>query len=156
MESTCNQTDFAQITEIELVYKSPIPAVQRPVITRPEHAFSIFHAVWNHNLIEIQEELKVLLLNKSNRLLGVYHAASGCIDQVSIDTRLILACAVKAGAIALVLAHNHPSGTLEPSKGDLAATQKLKEAAQLFDIQLLDHLIISSDDFVSLANKGVL
>ena len=110
----------------------------------------------NHDLIEIQEECKVLLLNNGNRLLGVYHVASGAIDHVSIDNRLILACAIKATATALVLAHNHPSGSLQPSKGDLDATQKLKEAAKLFDIEILDHLIITADEYVSFAEEGVL
>ena len=73
-----------------------------------------------------------------------------------VDVRLIFAAAIKANAVGLILAHNHPSGNLKPSYIDIQLTKRVKEAGQLLDIQLLDHLILTSDGYLSMADEGLI
>jgi DNA repair protein RadC len=80
----------------------------------------------------------------------------GGISGTVTDVRIILQAALKANASGLLVCHNHPSGNLNPSDSDTTITRKIKEAGNLMDIQLLDHLILSSEDFYSFADNGLL
>ena len=80
----------------------------------------------------------------------------GGITGTLVDTRLVFKKAIEAGAVAMVLAHNHPSGTLQPSVQDKSLTHKLIEAGKLLDIKVLDHLIITQQSFYSFADEGQL
>ena len=73
-----------------------------------------------------------------------------------VDTRLVLKQALQVGAVAIIMAHNHPSGTLKPSQADKDITQKLKLAAQSLDIRVLDHLIITENAYFSFADSALL
>ncbi|TXJ28078.1 MAG: DNA repair protein [Chitinophagaceae bacterium] len=156
MESTCHPTDWTQITEIQLVYKSPIPASQRPKIVSAKETYSLLLANWNGNAIELQEEFKVLLMNTNNRVLGIYNATVGGLTSTTVDVRLILTAALKSGAVAIILAHNHPSGSLQPSREDMLTTERIIQAAQLHNIKVLDHLIMTTEGYYSFADEGVL
>jgi DNA repair protein RadC len=72
------------------------------------------------------------------------------------DPRIILKKALEEDAVSLILCHNHPSGSLKPSRADEELTQKIKEAARFFDIKVLDHLIVSDDGYYSFADEGIL
>ena len=98
----------------------------------------------------------MLFLNRSNRVLQIYSASSGGITGTVADPRLILAVALKVGAVSIMLSHNHPSGSLKPSKADEELTNKIKYAAQFHDIKVLDHVIVSSDSYYSFADEGLL
>ena len=104
----------------------------------------------------MQEEFKVLLLNQSNKVMGIYHAAAGGITGTVADPRLILAAALKSLAISIILCHNHPSGNVKPSRQDEELTLKIKEAAKYHDIQVLDHPVITNDEYYSFADEGLL
>jgi DNA repair protein RadC len=95
-----------------------------------------------------------MYLNNSNQVLGIYPASKGGITGTVADIRLILGVALKTASTAMVIAHNHPSGNLKPSKIDEVLTQKLKNAAALLDVNLLDHLIVSNAGFYSFADEG--
>ena len=95
------------------------------------------------------EDLKVLLLNTSNRALGIYSMSNGGITGTIADPRMIFAAALKTNASSLVLAHNHPSGNLNPSSADKKLTDKLTKGGKLLDILVLDHLIITNEGFYS-------
>jgi DNA repair protein RadC len=84
-----------------------------------------------------------MYLNQANHILGLYHASTGGITGTIADIRIILSVALKILATSFVVAHNHPSGSLTPSRVDEELTKKLKESAKTMDIKLLDHLIIS-------------
>jgi DNA repair protein RadC len=81
-------------------------------------------SVWDKNRLELQEQFKVILLNKNHRVLGVYETCTGSTWQPIVDPKLIFAAALKAHTSAINLAHNHPSGELNPSKEDIAITAK--------------------------------
>lgn len=156
MENIMNHQDWTEAAEIEIVYKTKIKASNRPVVKCSKDIYQLLLQVWNENLIELQEQFKVLLLNRCNRVLGIYQASSGGITGTVADPRLILIAALKTGAVSIVLSHNHPSSNLIPSKADEELTFKIREAAKFLDLQLLDHLIISSSGYYSFADEGQL
>ena len=119
-------------------------------------SFQLLLKSWDEGRIEMQEEVKVLLLNTSNKVLGIYSLAQGGISGCHVDIRLILAVALKSVASGLILVHNHPSGSIRPSDIDKRITEKLKLACQLVDIKLLDHLIITKNDYFSFADEEIL
>ena len=156
MEKEMMKSEWFQIAEVELVYKTKVKPSQRPQISSPEDSFKILRQIWNADKIEMVEQFKVLFLNRSNKVLGVFEASSGGITGTVADPRIILAAAIKANAVSLILAHNHPSGNLKPSRADEELTTKIKQAAVYLDMKLLDHVIITAENYYSFANEGLL
>ena len=145
------------IAEVQLIYKSKVKASDRKKITCSRDAYKIFMENWNPDIIEFVEEFKILLMNRSNSVLGILEISKGGISGTVTDVRLIYQGAIKANASGIIVCHNHPSGNLNPSESDVKITQKIKEAGSLMDIQLLDHLIITTDDsYYSFADNGLL
>lgn len=156
MEPTTQQQHWMQVQEIELVYRSSVKISERPFVTSSDEAYQILRHLWNPDILELQEEFKVLLLNRANRILGIYTASRGGITGTVVDIRLLLAAALKAGACSIMLAHNHPSGNLKPSNADIQLTRKIASAADLMDLKVLDHLIVSTEGYYSFADEGEL
>lgn len=102
------------------------------------------------------EEFWVIYLNSSNKVLMKSFLSKGGITSTSVDLRLILKSALQIGAVGLVLAHNHPSGALRPSGADKNITKKIKQAAEILDIKVVDHLIITENSYFSFADKSLL
>ncbi len=102
------------------------------------------------------EEFWILYLNNSNKVIQRSQLSKGGITGTLVDVRLVLKNALEVGATALILCHNHPSGTLKPSKADRDITQKLKNAGQSLDIKILDHLIVTEHAYFSFADEGIL
>ena len=143
------EVDFTKMykaAEVKLTYITKIPASDRIQIKNSEDAACLFFTVWDRTTIEHIEEVKMIMLNRANRVLGIAHLTRGGLSGSIIDTRVILQYAIKANAHAVILAHNHPSGNLEPSEADIKITERLREALELVDIKLLDHLILNQDE----------
>ena len=102
------------------------------------------------------EEFWIVYLNNSNKVMHTAQLSKGSITGTLVDVRLVMKRALELGAVALVLAHNHPSGTLVPSKADKQITEKLKNASIALDIKVLDHLIITQNDYFSFADETIL
>lgn len=102
------------------------------------------------------EEFWAIFLNQSNRVLHFSQLTQGGINQSIVDIRILFKTALDHYATALIIAHNHPSGNLKPSKEDLEITRKIKEAGNMLNIRLLDHLIITQNSYVSLSDDGLL
>jgi len=102
------------------------------------------------------EEFWIIYLNNSNKILKKVQLSKGGMTGTLVDTRLVMKQALDTGATAIILSHNHPSGTLKPSQADLSITKKLKEAGALLDIKVLDHLIITQNAYLSFADEGLL
>lgn len=98
----------------------------------------------------------MLFLNRANKVLGYYLISVGGITGTVVDTRSIFQTALKANACSIILAHNHPSGNPLPSDADKLITRKLKEAGEVLDINLLDHLILLPEGYTSMADEGML
>lgn len=142
-------------SEIQVTYR---PAISnKPIVKSALDAYVVLSEFFPDNLIGLKEMFVVGYLNRSNRVIGVYEVSSGGITGTVADIRLILGTALKIAATGIIIAHNHPSGNLEPSNTDLMLTKKIKEAALYFDIQLLDHLILTWEDkYISFSDKGYL
>jgi DNA repair protein RadC len=120
-------------------------------------AFDIFMEHWDLDCIEHVEEFKLMLLTRSNKVLGIASISKGGINGTVTDVRIILQYAIKANASGIIICHNHPSGNLQPTESDLAITNKVKDSAKLMDIQLLDHLIIIPEGkYFSMADEGII
>lgn len=102
------------------------------------------------------EEFWILLLNRSNKIIEKFKISQGGISGTVIDVRMILKNAIEKLASSIILCHNHPSGNLQPSEADKKITTKLKDAANIMDMQVLDHLIITDSSFYSFADEGIL
>lgn len=102
------------------------------------------------------EEFWILYLNNANKIIEQFQISKGGITGTLVDIRITLRKALELGAISLILAHNHPSGNLNPSEADKHLTKKLKTAAESLDIKVLDHLIVTEKSYFSFADEGLL
>lgn len=145
------------IAEVSLIYRSKVKASERSQVKCSLDACKLFKDSWNMDTLEHVEEFKILLMNRSNAVLGIMDISKGGISGTVTDVRIILQAAIKANASGIIACHNHPSGNINPSESDTRLTQKIKEAGNLMDIQLLDHLIITTEDsYYSFADNGLL
>jgi DNA repair protein RadC len=140
-----NRQEELLASEVEIIYKSKIPASKRVQIKHSADAFKVLWEHWNKDTIEHHEEFKILLLNNKNAVLGIADISKGGINATIIDARIVLQAALKAHASGIILAHNHPSSNPTPSESDVAITKKLAEAGKVMDIQVLDHIILCGD-----------
>lgn len=102
------------------------------------------------------EEFWILYLNNSNTMIHKCQLSKGGITGTVVDIRLVFKVAIEQNATAIILAHNHPSGVLYPSEADKRITKKLKTAGENLDIKVLDHLIITENEYYSFADDGIL
>ena len=102
------------------------------------------------------EEFWIVYLNNSNKVLQTSQLSKGGITGTLVDIRLALKNALQLGAVAIILSHNHPSGTLKPSQADIGLTKKLKKAGESLDIKVLDHVIITEKSYFSFADENLL
>lgn len=102
------------------------------------------------------EELWVLALNNASRVIKKVRVSVGGISQTAVDIRLIIRILVEASATQFVVVHNHPSGNKRPSRDDKNITERLKKAGEVFDIRLIDHVIIAGDTYYSFSDEGIL
>jgi DNA repair protein RadC len=144
------------IAEIELVYSTKVKPSSRIKISTSKDAYEVLKRTWNENTIELREEMKVILLNTWHKVLGIYNVSHGGITGTIADPKLIFAAALKASATGIILAHNHPSGNLQPSQSDIGLTRKCKEIGELLDIKILDHMIMTTEGYYSFADEGML
>ena len=156
MEQLMNLSVLNTVAEIELVYKSKVKPSERPRITSTKEAYQTLLQTWDVNKIEFVEQFKVVLMNRAHRVLGIYELSSGGIAGTVADPKLVFMAALKSNACCLILSHNHPSGNLKPSQADEALTRKIYEAGKLLDIQVLDHVIVTSEGYYSFADEGLL
>ena len=128
-------------------------ALQQDKINSSRSVFDIMQPI----LGELpHEEFWILYLNNSNKVIQKNQLSKGGITGTLVDVRLVLKKAIEVNAVAMILVHNHPSGTLKPSEADKTITEKLKKAAQSIDIKVLDHLIVTEKAYFSFADKNLL
>lgn len=156
MKTKKEKPDWKIASEIELIYKTKVKASERPHITSSEAAYELAIKTWDPGKIEFFEQFKILLLNQSNKVMGVYEVSSGSTTGTRVDLRLLFSAALKANASGLIMIHNHPSGKTIPSRNDTLITRKIKEAGAMLNIDVVDHLIISPENYYSFADHGKL
>ncbi len=142
-----------QIREVQVSYQ-PLKGKLFQVKSA-DNAFDYLSRAYDEGTIGLCEEFMVLLLNRANRVMGCLRLSKGGLTGTVVDLRILFGTALKAMASSIVIAHNHPSNNLQPSDADLDLTKKIKEAGKLLDINLLDHLVLGTDDnYVSFAHEG--
>jgi len=142
------------LAEIKISYSSKVPAKDRHRVTCSRDASEILRLAFED--LEYRESFFILLLNRANQVLGYNKISQGGISGTITDIRMIFQAALKANGVALILAHNHPSGNLNPSEADKKITQKIKQAGELLDISVLDHIILSEESYFSFADENLL
>ena len=148
--------DLFKVAEVELVYRTNVPASERMKISSSRDAYDILFNSWNQDKIDFIEESRLLLLSRTSKVLGIYNLSSGGMAGTVVDQRLVFIAALKANAHSIIISHNHPSGNTSPSEQDIRLTRNIYQAGKLLDIELLDHIIVSSNGYYSFADEGTL
>jgi DNA repair protein RadC len=155
MEST-NEKPLFEVAEIQLSYKSKVKPSLRPRISGSKDVYEVLKKYWDENKIEFIEQFKVLLLNRGNKVIGIYEVSSGTATSTVADPKSIFVTALIGNACAVILAHNHPSGNLNPSQADIKLTKDMVAAGKFLHIPVLDHIIMTSETYYSFADEGLL
>ena len=127
------------VSEVELTYKNNVPYNQRQKISNSQGAYEILTNLFPENTMDYRETFIVLYLNRANQVLGYSVISQGGTSNTTVDIKM---------------AHNHPSGNLHPSSDDNRITNRIIEAARLFDITVLDHIIITNESYYSFTDNG--
>lgn len=143
-------------TEIEIRYKNKVPYGDRVRIRQPLDAYQTIMHSWDANKIELVEQFKILLLDRSNNCLGFSEVSTGGVTGSVADPKIIFSTLLKAKASAVILFHNHPSCNLEPSEADMELTKKIWQGGKILDISVLDHQIVSSYGYYSFVENGIM
>jgi DNA repair protein RadC len=130
-----------------------LASLEKPVVTSSTDVALYLQTLLRDHRHEV---FAVLFLNGANKINHFQIISEGGITGTVADPRVILKRALEEDAVNLILCHNHPSGSLKPSRADEELTKKIKEAATYFDIKVLDHLIVSDDGYYSFADEGLL
>ena len=146
-----NNFDYS-VAEIGITYTPKVPAKNRIKIQGSQDVYNACTAFWP--AFDHVEYFYILFLNRGNHLLGVHQISKGGFTGTVVDVRVIFQVALKACATSIIAVHNHPSGNLTPSDADDVITRKIKEAGRILEIPLLDHLIITSESYYSMADNG--
>jgi len=118
MEKLQDQISFFQVSEISVVYTPKFKVSERPRVTSSKEVYGILFNNWDLNKIGFQEQFKIMLLNRANKVIGIYEVSSGGMNGTVADPKLIFSAALKSFATSIILSQNHPSGNLKPSNAD--------------------------------------
>lgn len=144
------------VTKLELVYHNKAKPKDRLKLLSSTHAYETLMMEWDMNKIELLEQFKIILLDNRNYCLGLSDISTGGMTSCLVDPRLVFATALQSKATQIILAHNHPSGDMTPSKEDIAITRKLRDGGKLLDISVLDHLIVTPEHYYSFCDNGMM
>ncbi len=136
---------------LELAVKKEAESFMRDAISSGKDVVAYLQKRLQH---EHREHFIVIYLNKRNRVISHEIHSSGGISGTVVDIKLVMQKALEERASSLILCHNHPSGNTRPSNDDRSLTKKIQEAAKLFDIKVIDHLIVSDEGYYSFADEG--
>ncbi|MGJ1312189.1 JAB domain-containing protein [Sphingobacterium lactis] len=156
MEANSTAQAMHTVAEVQLVYKTNVKPSMRPKVNSSRLAYQVLLESWDEDRIEFVEQFKVLLVNTANRILGVCEICTGGVAATYVDIKLIMTAALKANATGVILAHNHPSGNLQPSNADKEITKKIVMAGQILEIRILDHIIVTTEGYFSFQDEGLL
>lgn len=145
----CSQTETERIMALRDVVTEYLAPDKTETIHGPEDALSHLKQL----RLSEQEEVWAILMNRANKVISTEQLFKGGLSTAPIDNRVIIKKALDLKATSLILAHNHPSGSPKPSKADIEATEKLKKACKVMDMELTDHIIISRASYFSFANE---
>lgn len=156
MKSTLIPSDKFLVSEIGISYNPKVKPSERIQTNQPCDTYKVFYQDWDTDKIQFVEQFKVMFLNSSNRILGIYVVSTGGTTSTVVDVRVVFAAALLANAKKMILAHNHPSGALQPSQADIRLTRKMQDAGLLLDIEIVDHIILTCESYYSFSTEGLM
>ena len=142
------------IAEVQLSYRNTVPYNKRTKVKDAKDAYKVMLKIHDDDTLDYTETFRVLYLNQNNQVLGCRVISEGGLANTCCDVRTILQGALLTNAVAMILAHNHPSGNVTPSLSDIKSTNQITKAAKLLDIQVLDHIIYTRENCYSFADDG--
>jgi len=150
------KTTNSLLNELSITYTKKL--FSNTSITNSKAANLLIREMYQHTSseVELKEYFFIVLLNRANEVIGYHKLSEGGICSTLVDKRLAFGTALKSLAVGLLLVHNHPSGSLKPSKEDINLTKDFKIAGELLDIAIIDHIIISAEDYYSFADEGLM
>lgn len=140
------------VGEVKLSYRKTSKKLGKVMCGSDAYGYLI--KTYRKGTICYKEYFKVLMLNNNNDILGHAVISEGGITATYADIRIIFQAALLANATAIILSHNHPSGSLRPSADDINLTNKIKAAGEIMNIKVLDHIILTEDDYYSFSDEG--
>jgi DNA repair protein RadC len=153
----CSKWEIGDLGEVSVSYVFKDLVRDRPTVENTYDVYKIAMAAIDQGAIGMQEQFLVIYLNRSHRVMATKVHFIGGVSSVVVDVRIIAATALSLMASAVIVCHNHPSGNLEPSEQDKRITKRLKDSLNLFEIELLDHMIVSPDgNWLSFVERGEL
>lgn len=144
-----------EISEISINYKPLQKVSELTKIISSKDAVDFFRQIWSEKMQYI-EEFYVLLLNRSNKIIGYSKISEGGTAGTVVDPKMVFQTALKANAHSIILSHNHPSGNLKPSDQDIGLTKKIQEVGRALEIPVLDHVILTYEGSFSFADEGLM
>lgn len=143
------------VNEIEVLFKPRLDIITLDKVTNQYDAVEIFRSIWDND-IEYRERFYVIYLNRQNKVLGYYLISVGSSCGTVVETKMIFQPAINLHASSIIIAHNHPSGNLNPSEADIKLTKKICEAGSILEIPVQDHIILTVDSFYSFGQHNIL
>lgn len=147
--SLCQTQNHINMKRFELITKSHKTKWDFPTVTSSDVVAEVAKSIWSKD-IDIRESFYCLYLNRANQINGYAVIATGGYTAVNVDVRMICKMALDTLSTGVILVHNHPSGNLNPSMSDIEMTKKINKALALFDIHVLDHVVITRSGHTSI------
>lgn len=146
-----------EFAEVKVSYSTKVKKADRVKIQCSGDCEKVFRSVYDFNgNIEHKEVFYAMFLNRCNEIIGVNKISEGGVSGTTADPSIIFQAAILVNAVGLIICHNHPSGNLMSSESDNKLTTKIKEGGKFFDINLLDHIILTADGYKSFADEGMM
>jgi DNA repair protein RadC len=152
-----NKTKHMKVPEIKISFKmDKVKPSELYKVESSAQGCAALRQIFNADTFAWTEEAIVLCLNRANKVIGFYKLSSGGVSGTIMDPKVVFTVALNCGASSIILAHNHPSGNLQPSQSDKDVTEKIKAGGKLLEITLLDHIIVTEEGYLSFADEGLI
>lgn len=149
-----NLKTASNIPQIKLIYRNTVEPSRRPQVKSDRDAYHILREDWDNDTINLVEEFKLMTLDRNLRVMSVSTISKGGMSGTVADLKVIFATALLSRAHRIIVAHNHPSGSTKPSEQDIKTTKKIKDAGELLDMPLDDHIILTDTGYLSMSGDG--
>lgn len=153
MKTTEKMKDLYCVAEVKMSYRRDTGIEQKEIRTSKD-VYDMAVSLYDKDVLDYCEQCYVLLLNQAGKVNGYRKVAEGGMSAASVDIRQIMQAALLTNSCGIAMIHNHPSGNLVPSRQDDNLTRVLQQACQFFDMNLIDHVIVTSEGYYSYADHG--
>lgn len=143
------------LQEAQVVFKPNYNLDELEVVRTSKESADFLRSIWEDDLM-YRERMYMILLNRASKVIGFNLLSIGGASGTVVDLKLVFQCAILTNASTIILAHNHPSGTLYPSKQDLEITKSIVKAGEIMGIELSDHIILTQNSYYSFADNSIL